>query len=312
MYFGLHLSDFGQPDRAYSDAVSVLRIGDAVVLPFAFEPGVAWFFPCFHPAEEGLKGKFHTDSNILQDLTVNSFEFGIVRLPCRHCLLLLIHRRRLALCFIADGSLVNKAVINITADLQRLIERSLLRMIGEQPVFYTNLVHLYIIPQYNVEYNYRDINTAKGMCRHKNDDGLSIPVAKARGFPPNSVTNRKDPARGIVHFYNGRGTCEQWIKEGKYALDWMRLSCHDFKDNVVRLALFVLAYNLGNFLRRLALPKQMETWRLTSLKERVIKVGARLVMHARRFVFQMAEVSLTRVMLAEILRKIRHLEPVPG
>jgi len=126
------------------------------------------------------------------------------------------------------------------------------------------------------------------------------------------VTNRKDPAKGIVHFYNGRGTCEQWIKEGKYALDWMRLSCHEFKDNAVRLALFVLAYNLGNFLRRLALPKEMASWSLTSLKEKVIKVGARLVMHARRLVFQMAEVSLTRAMFGQILSRIRQLEPVPG
>jgi len=121
------------------------------------------------------------------------------------------------------------------------------------------------------------------------------------------VTNREDPPRGIVHFYNGRGTCEQWIKEGKYALDWMRLSCHEFKANVVRLGLFVLAYNLGNFL-----PRQMETWSLTSLKERVIKVGARMVKHARMLVFQMAEVSMTRGMLAEILKRVRQLEPVPG
>lgn len=126
------------------------------------------------------------------------------------------------------------------------------------------------------------------------------------------VTNRKDPAKGIVHFYNGRGTCEQWIKEGKYALEWMRLSCHEFKDNAVRLVLFVLAYNLGNFLRRLALPGEMAAWSLTSLKDRVIKVGARLVKHARRLVFQMAEVSLTRGMLARILDRISKLEPAPG
>jgi len=126
------------------------------------------------------------------------------------------------------------------------------------------------------------------------------------------VTNRTDPAKGVVHFYNGRGTCEQWIKEGKYALDWMRLSCHEFKDNAVRLALFVLAYNLGNFLRRLALPKEISSWSLTSMKERVIKVGARLVTHARMLVFQMAEVSLTREMFGRILSRIRQLEPVPG
>jgi len=58
-----------------------------------------------------------------------------------------------------------------------------------------------------------------------------------------------------VHFYNGRGTAEQWSKEGKHALAWMRLSCHAFKDNAVRLALFVLAYNLANFLRRTVLPQ---------------------------------------------------------
>lgn len=126
------------------------------------------------------------------------------------------------------------------------------------------------------------------------------------------VTNRTDPPKGIVHFYNGRGTCEQWIKEGKYALEWMRLSCHEFKDNAVRLALFVLAYNLGNFLRRLVLPGEMAAWSLTSLKERVIKVGARLVKHARRLIFQLAEVSLTRGMLAQILERIRQLEPAPG
>ena len=78
---------------------------------------------------------------------------------------------------------MNKAVINITANSQRLIERSLLCMIGENPVFYTNLIHAYIISQYNVKINYRDINTTKGVCRLRKDDELSIPVAKARGIP---------------------------------------------------------------------------------------------------------------------------------
>jgi hypothetical protein len=125
------------------------------------------------------------------------------------------------------------------------------------------------------------------------------------------VTNRTDPAPGVVRFYNGRGTCEQWIKEGKHALEWMRLSCHEFKDNAVRLALFVLAYNLGNFLRRLALPKQMASWSLTSLREKLVKIGARLVRHARRLVLQMAEVTVTRDLFGQILGRIRRLSPVP-
>jgi len=69
------------------------------------------------------------------------------------------------------------------------------------------------------------------------------------------ATNLSAKAKGVVHFYNGRGTAEQWIKEGKYALNWSRLFRHRFVANQVRLQLFILAYNLGNFLRRLGLPK---------------------------------------------------------
>ena len=125
------------------------------------------------------------------------------------------------------------------------------------------------------------------------------------------VTNRTDPAKGIVRFYNGRGSCERWIKEGKYALEWMRLSCHEFKNNVVRLALFVLAYNLGNFLRRLVLPPEMAHWCLTTLREKLVKIGARLTRHARQVVLQMAEVAVTRDLFAQILSRIKHLKPAP-
>jgi len=126
------------------------------------------------------------------------------------------------------------------------------------------------------------------------------------------VTNLSYPPKGIVRFYNGRGTAEQWIKEGKYALNWTRLSCHKFVANQVRLALFVLAYNLGNFMRRLALPEAMQHWSLTSLQTRLIKTGGRLVRHARRLVFQLAEVLVTKEMLTEILERISRLRPAPG
>ncbi|MDP6495391.1 MAG: IS1380 family transposase, partial [Dehalococcoidia bacterium] len=96
------------------------------------------------------------------------------------------------------------------------------------------------------------------------------------------VTNMSAGPEGVVHFYNGRGTAEQWIKEGKYALNWTRLSCHRFVANQVRLQLFILAYNLGNFLRRLCLPKAVKHWSLRSVQIKLIKIGARLVRHARR------------------------------
>ena len=126
------------------------------------------------------------------------------------------------------------------------------------------------------------------------------------------VTNLSYPVKGIVNFYNGRGTAEQWIKEGKYALNWTRLSCHKFVANQVRLSLFILAYNLGNFMRRLVLPESIKRWSLTSVQTRLIKTGARLVRHARRLVFQLAEVMVTRAMFNEMLEKIGRLRFNPG
>ena len=79
------------------------------------------------------------------------------------------------------------------------------------------------------------------------------------------VTNLSRPAQRVVAFYNGRGTAEQWIKEGKNAAKWTRLSCCSFAANAVRLQLHALAYNLANFLRTLALPDGIEKWSLTSL-----------------------------------------------
>jgi len=81
------------------------------------------------------------------------------------------------------------------------------------------------------------------------------------------VTNLSRPAERVVAFYNQRGTCEQWIKEGKGAIKWTRLSCRTFAANAVRLQLHALAYNLGNFLRTLATPEPIKDWSLTSLRE---------------------------------------------
>jgi Transposase DDE domain group 1 len=61
-----------------------------------------------------------------------------------------------------------------------------------------------------------------------------------------------------------------------------RLSCHRF-PNEVRLWLSVMAYNLGNLLRGLVLPKRIDNWSLTSLQQRLVKTGGRLVKHARYY-----------------------------
>ena len=112
-------------------------------------------------------------------------------------------------------------------------------------------------------------------------------------------------------FYNKRGTCEQWIKKGKDAINWTRLSCRSFAANAVRLQLHALAYNLGNFLRTLATPEPIKEWSLTTLKEKLIKIGAKVVGHARYVAFQMAEVAIPRNLFADILRMIAELRPKP-
>jgi hypothetical protein len=81
-----------------------------------------------------------------------------------------------------------------------------------------------------------------------------------------AVTNLARSAERVVAFYNQRGTAEQWIREGKGAIKWTRLSCRSFAANAVRLPLHALAYSLGNFMRTLARPKAVAAWSLTSLR----------------------------------------------
>ena len=121
------------------------------------------------------------------------------------------------------------------------------------------------------------------------------------------VTAMSAKPEGVVHFYNGRGTAEQWIKEGKYALNWTRLSCKRFISNQVRLWLFVLAYNPGNFLRRLVLPEKIKHWSLRSLLVKLIKIGAKVIRHSRFITFHMAEIAIDKRLFAEILILIERL-----
>lgn len=125
------------------------------------------------------------------------------------------------------------------------------------------------------------------------------------------VTNMARRAENVVTIYNKRGTREQWIKEGKGAIKWTRLSCRSFAANAVRLQLHALAYNLGYFLRTLATPEPISDWSMTTLREKLIKIGAKVVGHARYVAFQMAEVAIPKNLFAEIFRMIAELRPPP-
>jgi hypothetical protein len=126
------------------------------------------------------------------------------------------------------------------------------------------------------------------------------------------VTNLARPAERVLAFYNQRDTAEQDIKEGKGAIKWTRLSCRSFAANAVRLQLHALAYNLGNFMRTLAMPKTAEPWSLTSLREKLIKIGAKVVSHGRYVTFQLAEVAVPRQIFHDILRLIARLRAPPA
>jgi hypothetical protein len=119
-------------------------------------------------------------------------------------------------------------------------------------------------------------------------------------------------SRAVVRFYNKRGTAEQWIKEGKQAVKMTRLSCHRFRSNEVRLWLSLMAYNLGNLWRRLVLPKRIDNWSLTSLQQRLMKTGGRLVNHARYYWLLLAESHLTRRLFRAMVGRIAALPVATG
>jgi hypothetical protein len=114
----------------------------------------------------------------------------------------------------------------------------------------------------------------------------------------------------VVTFYNQRGTAEQHINEGKNAITWTRLPCHRFAANAVRLQLHALAYNLANFLRTLALPDEIKQWSLSTMRDRMVKIGAGIVRHGRSIAFQMAEVAVSHVLFQEILAAIAAFRPL--
>jgi hypothetical protein len=126
------------------------------------------------------------------------------------------------------------------------------------------------------------------------------------------VTNLEVDSRKLVRFYNKRSTAEQWIKEGKQAVKMTRLSCHRFRSNEVRLWLSVIAYNLGNLWRQLVLPGKIDSWSLTSLQQRLVKTGGRLVKHARYYRLLLAESHLTRRLFGPMLQRIAALPSPAG
>ena len=93
-------------------------------------------------------------------------------------------------------------------------------------------------------------------------------------------------------------------------MNWTKLSCRRFKDNAARLYLSALAYNLANFLRQVVLPKPVRHWSLTTLREKLVKIGAKVVRHSKYVIFQLAEVAVPRTLFVAILTRIGRLRRI--
>lgn len=73
------------------------------------------------------------------------------------------------------------------------------------------------------------------------------------------------------------------------------------------------SYNLANFMRTLALPNEVAHWSLTTIREKLVKIGAEVVARGRYVTFQMAEVAVPHDLFQDILRRIDRLRrPSPA
>ena len=127
------------------------------------------------------------------------------------------------------------------------------------------------------------------------------------------VTNLPMEPDRAVRFCNQRSTAEQHIKEGEVAFHWTRLSCKRFRDNEMRLQLHALACNLATLPHAASnYPEAIAGGSLTSLQLKLIKIGARVVRHARAITFQLAEVAVTCPMVRASLTAIRRLRAPPS
>ncbi len=164
------------------------------------------------------------------------------------------------------------------------------------------------VRRYHASFRYRAGSWNKARRVVANVEGHPGELYPRVGF---IMTNMACPAERVVAFYNQRCTAERWIWEDKNAVTWARLSCRRFATNAVRLQLRALTYNLGNFLGTVALPDEVEQWSMTTLRQRLVKIGARIVRHGRSMTFQMAEVMVSRSLFQQILSAIAAVRPSP-
>lgn len=101
------------------------------------------------------------------------------------------------------------------------------------------------------------------------------------------VTNMDMKPYQIIQFYCGPGKMENFIKEGKSGFDFASISSHSKMVNANRMRLHILAYNLFNWFRRLALPANIRKQQIEPIRLKLIKIAARAVKSARYITFKL-------------------------
>jgi hypothetical protein len=146
----------------------------------------------------------------------------------------------------------------------------------------------------------------RGQLGHAKTDRGESQAPRRRAVPPRRLHRHESPApesrrRAVLQQTRDGGAMDQGRQAGG-VLD--TAVAPPLPANEVRLQLSVLAYNLGNLWRRLVLPTPIDTWSLTSLQQRLVKRGGRLVKHASYYWLLLAESHLTRRLFGSMLRRI--------
>jgi len=125
------------------------------------------------------------------------------------------------------------------------------------------------------------------------------------------VTNMDSPPERLIKFYYKRGSMENFIKEGKNGFDFAAVSSGSEVVNANRFQIHVLAYNLFNWFRRLALPESLRNSVADTIRLKLIKIAAKVVRSARRVIFKLCSSCPYKDAFYQTLENIRRLCPQP-
>jgi hypothetical protein len=123
------------------------------------------------------------------------------------------------------------------------------------------------------------------------------------------VTNMDMSPEKVVLYYRNRGRMENFIKEGKGGFDFDSVSSHSEVVNANRFQIHVLAYNLFNLFRRLALPESMRNNLVDTIRMKLIKIAARMVRSGRYIFFKLCSSCPYKDAFYKTLENIWGLQP---